>query len=160
MVWVKSKEKLEFVVPGRPLCHGYRKTTEDEPRTKNKGKAYGAIVAMVAKAAMATGNWSYDETKPVYVVLTINLATTKDTISKKKREEMIKSKVLPVRYPLIERIIKVVLSSLAGVAYGSSKQVVGVTAVKKYCKDDEQSIEILMGKPAGWGEMNYDLRNS
>lgn len=160
MVWVKSKEKLEFVVPGRPLCRGWRKTTKDEPRTKNDGKAYGAVVGMIAKVAMATSDWKYDETSPVYVVVTINLATTKDTISRKKREEMIKNKVLPVRYPSIERLIKVIVFSLKGVVYGSTKQVVGVTAVKKYCKDDEQSIEVLVGKPSSWGEMNYDLRNS
>lgn len=160
MVWVKSKEKIEFVVPGRPLCRGYRKATADEPRAKNGGKTYQAIVGMIAKVAVLNSNWKYDETSPVYVVVTVNLATPNESISKAKREAMLKNKTLPVRYPLIERILRVVLYSMRGIVYGSVKQVVGTTVVKRYCKDDEQSIEVLVGKPANWGEMNYDLRNS
>lgn len=160
MVWVKSKEKLEFVIAGRPLCRGYRKAAEGEPRARNKGKTYGSIVGMVAKAAMADSDWNYDETSPVYIVLTINLATPRETISKKKREAMIQNKTLPVRFPSVERILRVILFALQGVVYGSTKQVAGATIVKKYCKDDDQSIEVLIGKPSGWGEMNYDLRNS
>lgn len=155
-----SEQTLEFVIPGRPICRGYRKWKNGEGSVKNNVDAYTAVVTMIAKTALASQNWEYSDVDPVYIVITINLASPIGNASKATRELMWRGKILPTRYPTADRILKIIMYALEGIAYKGCKQVVGVSVVKRYGKKDAESVEVLIGKPKNWSELNNDLRNS
>jgi hypothetical protein len=167
MVWVKSKEKIEFSIPGRPPCRGQRPgPREQESDYKKKPRkttqnAYASVVAMIAKNAIATQNWNYDESSPVYIVITVNLPVPTSGVRVDRMERMRKNQELPVRYPQVDAIMRVIMYALCGVAYKNCKQIVSALVAKRYVKsNDQQSVDVLVGKPENWGELNYDLRNS
>lgn len=66
------------------------------------------------------------------------------SLSKKKKQQMIDSNILPLKKPDIDNIAKIVLDGLNDVAWVDDKQVVSLTTTKYYTHDDRPGLEIIV----------------
>ena len=150
-----TEEQLTFAVGGRPLSRG---------RSNGHGvsggvREFGQLVKLATKMAMVEQGWKKTN-EAVYAVIVIYLAAhyaerMHYTIAK---ERLANDKVFPLKAPNVDRMAKIVISALSGLAIEQPKQVVGLTVVKKFAK--EPRVEVLIGKPKSFKEMSYDLRNA
>ena len=147
-----SDKQLAFTIPGRPLCQG----AINETASGGGAKAYGAIIKLACKYAMAAQNWEREK-GPLYLVLTVCLGPGKVQI-KHLQESMLKGDILAARRPNVARLSKVIIDALKGLAFEKESQIVGLLVVKRYTK--QQKVEVLLGAPKNYRELSYDLRNA
>lgn len=158
---ISSKKTLKFVIPGRPLCSGSpanRRLRAPEEREKNGANSYRALVAMCAKCAVIEQEWEVVPDEPLYILLTINLGPGR-VCRIVQQEKMWRGEILPTREPSVDRLVRVIMGALKDIVYTARRQVVGLLTVKRYTKN-EQCVEVLVGRPSNWGELNHDLRNA
>ncbi len=62
--------------------------------------------------------------------------------SKKKRAAMLAGEICPTKKPDIDNVVKSILDALNGVAYSDDKQVVRLTAVKRYAEAPKTTVLI------------------
>lgn len=161
MARIFSEKTLEFVIPGRPLTAGapnkQKMLKEQGLHSRQGAKGYKSLIAMIAKTAVVNQGWEMTADKPYYILVTIYLGAG-SVHGKAKTEKLFKSGVLPTRRPSCNRILNLITSTLSGIVWTSLQQVVGVLVVKKYSK--EEGVEVLVGSPKNWRELNHDLRNA
>lgn len=159
---ILSEKTLEFVIPGRPLVTGSPKNRAKRAKNEHElrgAQSYKALIKMVAKAAIATqGGWELDIEQPYYILITINVGAGKVWASGEK-QKLWSGEKLATRSPDTDRILGLILRSLAGLVWVKKRQVVGSLVVKKYNKKEE-GVEVLIGCPNNWRELNHDLRNA
>lgn len=158
-----SEKTLEFVIPGRPLQQGAprnRVELQKEGLHDTMGEGgYINLIRMVAKAAVVAQKWEIGANEPVYVVVTIYLDRHNTTFIKPEIRKMIKrGTLLPIQRPDVNRISELVIKALKGIVWANNKQLVGLLVTKKY--NQEEGVEVLVGNPKTWRELNHDLRNS
>lgn len=158
-----SEQTLEFVIPGRPVCKGTRNSRRIASGLDEGGattaNGYKSLIRMCAKAAIAArGGWEYTTKSAFYVVITIYVGP-EGRVLKSVENDMYKGKILPVREPRVDNIATYVMEALLGITWDRKAQVVGLLVAKKYNKT-RQSVEVLIGNPKNWRELNNDLRNA
>lgn len=150
-----SEEQLVFAVGGRPLSRG-----NPMGRGVSGGvKEFRQLLRIAAKMAMFEEGWVKTD-QGLYMSIVIYLApSSADRINYKPNQEKLKNdKVFAIKAPNVERIASTVINALTGLVYERSKQIVGLTVVKKFSK--EPRVEVLVGKPLSFKELSHDLRNA
>lgn len=160
---ISSEQHIQFVVPGRPCCKGAPNNRRVLKRLDESGAmtadGYKTLIRLCALNAIAErGGWEYTRDSAFYVLITIYLGPGCNT-SKAIQDDMYKGRRLPVREPRVDNIAKYILDSLLGICWERKSQVVGMLVAKKYVKK-RQSVEVLIGNPKSWRELNNDLRNA
>lgn len=160
---ILSEKTLEFVIPGRPLQGGAPrnrvKLKEEGVHDKLGAEGYINLIKMIAKAAMAMQKWEILKTKPVYILITVYLYRHDTNYTRPETQMAIKKGTyLPMQKPDINRIMVLVVKALKGLVWANNKQLVGFLVTKKYSK--EEGVEVLVGSPNTWRELNHDLRNA
>ena len=154
---ILSEQTLEFVIPGKPLGSGSpvgsRKLIKQGIHNRQGADGYRSLISMIAKTAIAEQGWN----EPCYILVTIYLGNMKN-LNKKQRAAFWESEALPTRRPTCSKILQHVMAALKGLAWKDDRQVVGVLVAKKYRK--EEGVEVLLGYPKNWRELNHDLRNA
>lgn len=158
---ILSEKTLEFVIPGRPLgrgAHPNRATREKDEHAMRGADSYKTLVKMIGKYAALEQGWQLDITQSYYILMTINLGA--GSVQKVGRKEKLWSgEKLATRAPDADRILSLILNALTGIVWVKKRQVVGILVAKKYNKKEE-GVEILVGSPKNWRELNHDLRNA
>lgn len=150
-----ADKQLVFAVGGRPLSRG-----NPMGRGVSGGiKEFRQLIRLAVKYAMAEQGWKLTD-KAVYMAITIYLIPSEtDRLHYKPNVEKLKNdKVFAIKSPNVERIATLVVNALQGIVYQKSKQVIGLTVVKKYAKDPR--VEVLVGEPDNFRGLMYDLRNA
>lgn len=160
---ILSEQTLEFVVPGRPLQGGAPRNRvqlkEEGVHDKLGAEGYMNLIKMIAKVAMATQKWEMLKTEPVYILITVYLCRHDTGYTRPETQRAIKKGTyLPIQKPDVNRIMTLVIKALKGLAWANNKQLVGLLVTKKYSKDE--GVEVLVGSPKTWRELNHDLRNA
>lgn len=157
-----SNKVLQFTIPGRALCIG---ATESRFRSENHGesqrlgeKGYIAIARFSAKSAVVEQGWEMVDDEPIYMIVTINVGPG-SVMRRLPREKMWRGETLATREPRLSNILQMLMTAFTGVVWKKKAQVVGSLLVKKYTKGS-QCVEVLIGRPKNWGELNHDLRNA
>lgn len=156
-----SEKTLEFVIPGRPLGKGaptHRATRGENEHDLRGPESYKALIKMVGKYATLEQGWELNIDEAYYVLITINLGAGAINGGGQRRKLWAGEK-LATRAPDTDRILSLILNALAGIVWVKKRQVVGALVVKKYNKKEE-SVEVLVGSPKNWRELNHDLRNA
>ena len=150
-----SEEQLTFAVGGRPLSRG----NPCGHGVSGGVKEFRQLVKLAAKMAMVEQGWVKTD-EAVYMAITIYLApsSAERMHYKTSVEKLANDKLFAIKAPNIERIAATVINALTKLVYEKSKQVIGLTVVKKFAK--EPRVEVLIGKPEGFKELIYDLRNA
>lgn len=150
-----SKKQLVFAVGGRPLSRG-------NPMGHGVSggiKEFKQLIRLAAKYAMAEQGWKISS-KGLYMAITIYLVPSEvGRMHYKPNVEKLKNdKVFATKSPHVERTASAVTTALTGLVYEKSRQIVGLTVVKKFAKDPR--IEVLIGEPESFKELANDLRNA
>lgn len=160
-------ERMEYTIPGRAIVKGSPpgRATRPEGETERITKdGWKAKVAFATKMAMLEYGWEYDEESPFYIVLTIRVGLGHKMPHAPVLEKIRKGEILPIREPNVDRILKLVLDALTGVVWKKKAQVIGTMVLRKYVnktkRGKEEGVEVLVGKPQNWKELNHDLRNA
>ncbi|MBR5172498.1 MAG: RusA family crossover junction endodeoxyribonuclease [Phascolarctobacterium sp.] len=150
-----SEEQLIFAVGGRALSRG----NPAGHGISGGVKEFRTLVGLAAKMAMAEQGWKKTD-KAVYMAITIYLApsSAERMHYKPSVEKLANDKIFAIKSPNVERMATIIVNTLGGLVYEKSKQVVGLTVIKKFSK--EPRVEVLVGKPNNFKEFMYDLRNA
>lgn len=118
------------------------------------------IGKMIAKEAANVYKWELPRYRPVYVLITINLRMNKNSSDEERewRDKLIAHRMIPVRTPSTHRVTDMVIRMLTGPVIETPAQVCAIMAIKKQSKDRE-FIEVFVGAPTDWSELNHDIRN-
>lgn len=151
---ILSKPNLQFTVEcgvnnRRGVASGYG------------GRKNLAIIGrMMAGEAARTSGWDLPSYRPIYVIVTVNLRITRtnNTEANEWRKKLVANKMIPVRTPSTNRIDDIVTRMLVGPIIKDASQICAITIVKKLSKDRD-FIEIFVGAPVDWSELNHDIRN-
>lgn len=150
-----APKQLVFAVGGRPLSKG----NPMGHGVSGGKKEFRQLIRLAAKMAMVAYGWEKTD-KAIYMAITIYLSPCMaERLHYKPNIEKLKNhKVFALKSPNVERIASLIVNSLQGCAYESSKQVIGLTVVKKFAK--EPRVEVLLGEPTDFKELVHDLRNA
>lgn len=158
---ILSEQTLQFVVPGKPLSsgspRGRKKLKEEGLHDRQGANGYRSLISMIAKVAIAEQGWELADSEPCYLLVTIYLGGGAIVVPSRQKP-LWEGKVLPTRRPTCSKILQHVMAALKGLAWKEDRQVVGVLIAKKYRK--QEGVEVLVGKPKDWRELNHDLRNA
>jgi|AGTN01.2.fsa_nt_gi Holliday junction resolvase len=126
---------------GRPRFHsagGFVKTYTDLETAK-----YENLVKLSYKQS---SDYMFD--KDIYIKAKITACfSIPQSISKKKRQQMLDGCILPCKTPDVDNIAKVILDSLNCVAYPDDKQIVVLTVRKKYSDKPCVKVELSNYEP-------------
>lgn len=148
-LWVD--EHLEFTLTSGDGKYGL---------TKGGVRNYITLGKMVATAAARQCGWNLPAYRPIYVIVTVNLPDNHDRAGEEREwaSRTLPHKLLPVRTPSISRVIDIVTKILTGTVIKKPSQIVGSMIIKKLSKK-ETSLEVFVGAPTDWVELNHDIRN-
>lgn len=62
--------------------------------------------------------------------------------SKKKQQQMLDGEIHPTKKPDVDNVIKSILDGLNGVAFGDDKQIIEISAIKKYAREPRVEVRI------------------
>lgn len=160
-------ERMEYTIPGRaivrgsPPCRATRPEGVTEKVTKDGWKTRAAFAT---KMAMLEYGWTLDEESPFYIVLTIRVGLGHKTPRGPILEAIRRGEILPIREPNVDRILNLTMDALTGVVWKKKAQVIGTMVLKKYInktkRGKDEGVEVLIGRPQDWKELNHDLRNA
>lgn len=123
-----------FTVPGKPQGKA-RARTGYNPKTKQVMSHTPENTVLyenfIKTCYMQTTDHIFDGGEALSVCITACFEPIK-SISKKKREQMLRNVIYPLKKPDIDNIVKAVLDALNGIAYKDDTQVVQVMATKTY----------------------------
>lgn len=158
--------RMEYTIPGRALTRGASKSrgqlAEGEHDIVAKD-GWKARAVFATKMAMLEYGWEYDEDAAYYVVLVIRVGLGKLKPRSYRWEQIRHGEILPLRDPSVDRILKLFMDALMGVLWKRKAQVIGTTVFRKYvtkATKETEGVEVLIGKPSNWKELNHDLRNA
>lgn len=130
--------KIEFIIPGK---------VQAKQRPRFNGK-----FAYTPKQTVEYENWvkswyleEYRGQEPLKNALKVKIIAYYDipqSVSKKKKEQMLENKILPTKKPDTDNIAKSILDSLNGIAYLDDKQVVKLEVEKYYSQVSSVSVMI------------------
>lgn len=138
--------EIEFIVPGEPqgkqrpkfttiggFARAYtpKKTAEYEKKVK-------ALYNMTAKQS---GSRKFEEDEPVKIEITAYYKIPASVV-KKDKLRMLAHKLLPLKKPDIDNVVKIILDALNGVAWADDKQVAVIIAQKEYAVNPGVYIKI------------------
>jgi len=104
------------------------------------------IGRMIAGEAARTQGWTPQENQPVYVLMTANMPFNKS------------KGILGVGVPSVNFVTEMVARMLVGPVIKKTSQICASLVIKKECKD-RRYIEVLVGAPKDWADLNHDIRN-
>lgn len=123
-----ERMKIEFVVPGQPHGKARPRFARGRVHSDPVSAAYEQSVGYSARYAMGPA-------KPLEGPLSLQIdavATPPASWSKKRRERAASGFEYPTTRPDIDNIVKAILDGCNGVAFLDDKQVVEVSAAKRY----------------------------
>lgn len=85
----------------------------------------------------------FDNTKQIGISIDIFMKIPKG-VSKKKKLEMIKGKIRPIKKPDLDNIVKIVMDGLTGHAYPDDKQIVEFGRMGKFYTEFEEKLIIKL----------------
>lgn len=145
---------VSFVVPGEPQGKGRARVGKVGGHarmfTPAKTVAYEGLIAMAAQQAMRGG-------APLEGPLALSVeavATIPASWSKKRRSEALAGLLRPTTKPDIDNIVKAVGDGANGVAWGDDRQIVQLTALKRYGERPELRVIVARIEP---GEPGVEL---
>lgn len=122
---------IHFTVDGKPHGKGRpRFTRNGHAYTDAATKTYEHRIALACKGAM---NGAPPSEKGVEVTLSIRVAPP-ESVSKRKSADMLDGKILPLKKPDIDNVLKAVCDACNGIAYRDDRQVVGIELTKRYAE--------------------------
>lgn len=128
--------KRYFVIPGEPQGKA-------RPRFTKKGVAYTPQKTRNYEALVRACYIKQHHGKPqLHGGIAANICAympIPKSASKKRREDMLSGRIRPTGKPDIDNIVKAVLDSLNGVAYGDDSSVVEIIARKVYLEDLQEN---------------------
>lgn len=129
---------ITFIVPGEPQGKGrprfgVRKAAGGgayvSVRTPDKTVIYENLIKMEYREQ--TGGHRFGDTDMLEIEIEAYYSIPKST-SKKKRVEMLKGMILPIKKPDADNVLKSVADSLNGIAYRDDSQIVSASIKKFY----------------------------
>ena len=131
---------IQFTIEGEPKGKG-------RPRMTKQGHTY------TPKDTASYENWvkcCFMEAKqkkiqgevPLAAHIIATYAIPKSTTNK-NRALMLDYKLLPMKKPDCDNIVKIILDSLNGIAYDDDKQITELVFFKRYGKEAQVSVEIM-----------------
>lgn len=87
----------------------------------------------------------YTNEKPLETALQVTIIAFYEipqSISKKKRQQMLEDEIYPTIKPDTDNIAKIILDSLNGIAYKDDKQVIRLQVEKRYAEEPSVSVWI------------------
>ncbi|WP_143287345.1 RusA family crossover junction endodeoxyribonuclease [Caloramator quimbayensis] len=132
---------MKFIIPGEPKAKA-------RPRMSTK-----TGIAYTPKETIQYENWvktcfieqgGNKIDGQISAKITAYYSIPKST-SKKKREEMLKGKIRPVKKPDVDNIVKSILDSLNKIAYDDDSQVVKCDVEKFYDENPRVEVELKEG---------------
>lgn len=121
-----------FIVPGAPVGKGrpraFRRGNGIAMHTPEKTANYEALVRMAASQAMS-GRAPFDGAVSASIEIEI---TPPASWSQRKREQAIAGDIRPTTKPDIDNTMKSIFDAISGVVWGDDRQVVNVSASKRY----------------------------
>lgn len=158
-------ERMEFTIPGRALTRGASKSRgqlaegEHDIVAKNGWKTRAAFAI---KMAMLEYGWQYDEESSLYLVLVIRVGLGHLKHTDEVYGQIRRGEILALRDPSCDRILRLFMDAAQGVLYKRKAQVIGTMVLRKFVtkKHKEEGVEVLVGRPNDWKELNHDLRNA
>ena len=158
-----------FRVFGRPISVGgtsrftnekkspFRKTDKEYALAKKNGEIQLTnLVRLYAKIAAAEQGWEFTD-QSVYVVVTIYTKLPR-RFQGEEREAIIRDNV-SVSTPIVHNSLRKYIKMLKGVLFKSEIQVACGLVIKKFT-DNEEFVDILVGRPKNFEDMIYDIRNN
>ncbi len=119
---------IEFAVPGQPKGKGTHRTGKGNAYADPETKAYEDMVGWCARAAMGQRNPLQG---PVWIEIDA-VSTPPESWSKKRRQSAASGFEYPTVKPDMSNIVKAIEDGCSGVAFVDDKQVVQITAGKRY----------------------------
>ena len=130
---------LTFEVPGEPRGKGRPRFSNGHAYTDSETKAYEKKI--IAYYHKALGGFRWPDGAYIRIKVTAHYPIPKSA-TKAATASMQSGKMLPVRKPDIDNVLKVVLDALNGVAYKDDSHVVCVEAEKVYSQTPKLVIEM------------------
>lgn len=117
---------MQIFIPGKPQGKGRPRFYHGHAVTPESTRTYEQMIAMLWKCE----RYGVSD-KPIAIEITAFYLVPKSW-SKKKQAAVYAGEIKPTVKPDIDNIVKIVLDGLNGVAYTDDKQVIQITARKKY----------------------------
>lgn len=137
-----------FTVPGKPQGKARARTkTNGVTYTPEKTVLYENLVKTCFLESQPRQRWFNKEPLAVNIYARFSIPKSK---TKREKTGMLQGYILPTIKPDADNIAKVICDALNGVAYADDTQVVRLTVVKEYVREDTPphvtvSIDALLG---------------
>ena len=139
-----NEQSVTFTIPGDPVGKGRaRSTASGIHYTPEKTRNYEAFVKMLAIEAMK-GRKPFSGM--CWAVIVVNYSIPK-SISRKRREGMLKNIERPVKTPDLDNIAKAIFDSCNGIVFEDDRQVVKLAMGKYYAELAETQVTITEAGP-------------
>jgi len=129
---------LKLTIPGEPTGKGRARTGKWGTYTPEKTVNYETLV----KEMFAV---TYPDHKPwlgpVAICISCHYSIPAST-SKKKKEMMLTTELLPLKKPDLSNVLKIIEDALNKIAYNDDSQIVGAQIYKKY--SETPKVEIIL----------------
>lgn len=138
-----SLVKININIPGEPVAKGRPRLGKGFTYTPEKTVNYENLVKLCFMQQANTNVLSGELKAEIKAYFQIPKSA-----SKKKNTAMEKGEIRLVKRPDIDNVIKAILDSLNGLAYGDDSQVVCISAEKYYSNNPRVEVEISEIKEA------------
>ncbi len=128
---------IKLIVPGEPVAKGRPRVTKWGTYTPEKTKNYETLVKELY--FVEHGQTLLEGQLKIEVGAYFRIPKS---TSKKKKEQMIRGIIRPVKRPDWDNVGKIVTDALNGIAYDDDSQIVSATVEKYY--SEEPRVEVIL----------------
>ena len=136
---------IKFTIPGKPEGKGRprfrRAGNYVQTYTPDRTKVYENLVKLAFTQAAPPGFKPYGKDVPLEISITACF-TPPESVSRKKKSEMLRGDVYPTKIPDIDNLCKSILDGLHGVCYENDCSVVKMDVAKIYSEAPKATVEV------------------
>lgn len=136
---------VTFSIPGEPVAKGRPRFVRNGNFVRAVTPEKTAMYENLIKLEYERIRGPFFEDEMIGVAITAYYSIPK-SISKKKKDEILRNKIRPTRKPDIDNIIKIVCDALNGTAYRDDSKIVEINADKQFAEIPSVNVTIYSVK--------------